>query len=194
MFLQEKASQRNPLLLDPAKSHLLIIDQQTGFAPAIPGLETIAARSAILLQAAKILDIPVAVTEQYPKALGPTVPALKSHLTEDMPVLEKLCFSAMDDLEFTEVVREERRSQFILCGVETHVCILQTAFDLMENLGAQLIVVGDAVGSRKESDKSAALARLAQAGAQIATVEMVVFEWLRKAGTPEFKALQALVK
>ncbi len=194
MFLREKESERCPQLLHPSRSLLLVIDVQERFASAMAAFPQVAERTSILVRAAARLQVPILVTEQYPKALGKTVPAVQSVLPAGTPVVEKMVFSAFDAEEAADRLRESRRNQFILCGVEAHVCVLQTALDLLENMGAQVCVVKDAVASRSNSDRDAAFDRLVQSGAHLVTTEMVVFEWLRKAGTPEFKELQALVK
>lgn len=198
MFLKEKQSQRSSHLLDAARSQLVIVDVQERFGGAIADLPQVAARTSLLAKAATLLKVPVTVSEQYPKALGPTLAEVASALPAGTPVFEKLSFSAFEAPECAarlgEGLRAERRHQIVLCGVEAHVCVLQTAGDLMANLEAQVFVVKDAVASRRERDRDAAFDRLVQMGAQLVTSEMVIFEWLQKAGTPEFKQLQALVK
>jgi nicotinamidase-related amidase len=194
MFLKEKESQRSPQLLNARQSHLLVIDVQEKFASAIVRLPEIAARVAILAKAAKMLEIPILASEQNPKALGPTLPLISEVLGPSQIYHGKMAFSLFDIDACAEQLRESRRRQIVVCGIETHVCVLQTVADLLENLGAQVCVVKDAVASRRDSDRDAAFERLAQMGAQLVTTEMVVFEWLRQAGSPEFKALQALLK
>lgn len=194
MFLKEKSASRHQHLLDPERSLLVFIDVQERFASAIADLPGVAARTALLAKASARLGIPVLATEQYPKALGKTLPVLAEVLPPTTQVFEKMAFSAFDVPAFAEAVRESRCSQVLLCGVETHVCVLQTALDALANLDAQVCVVKDAVASRHSSDRDAGLERMAMAGVHLVTAEMVVFEWLRKAGTPEFKELQALVK
>lgn len=201
MFLGKDASpidRRSASLLDADRSILLVIDAQEKFRGAIPEMESLGARIAILAKAAARLGIPVLVTEQYPKALGSTLPEIKEALPAGTPVFEKLAFSAGDAPEWVEALQKatkaSKRDQFVLCGVESHVCVLQTALDLIQNLDGQVYVVEDAVGSRKAADKEAARRRLEGHDAQWVTSEMVFFEWLRKAGTAEFKELQGLIK
>ena len=194
MFLREKEDRRSAALLNAENSLLLIVDFQEKFMSAVSGMEETAKRVAILAKAAAHLKIPIIVSEQYPKGLGRTLPEILAVLLEGTPVFEKLSFSAMDVPEWAEAVRASRRNQIILCGVETHVCILQTALDLIQNSDGQVYVVEDAVSSRKVSDKDAALRRLEANGVQRVTSEMVACEWLRQAGTPYFKDIQALIK
>jgi nicotinamidase-related amidase len=197
LFPEKSASTRSPTLLDTARSVLLIMDAQEGFAKAIPDMEAIGARIAILAKAAARLGVPVVVTEQYPKALGTTMSPIAAALPQGTPILEKLCFSACDHPEWTSALRKHKdagRDQLILCGVEAHVCVLQTALDLLQDPDVAVHVPEDAVSSRKLSDKSAALRRMESHGIGIVTLEMIVFEWLRKAGTAEFKELQGLMK
>jgi nicotinamidase-related amidase len=194
MFLKEKESRRHPSLLDPDRSLLLVIDAQEKFRPGMPTMEEAIRRAAILGKTAGRLGVPLVVSEQYPKALGSTVAEIASTFPAGTPVVPKMAFSAFDEPAWAEAVRESKRNQFVICGVETHVCIQQTAMDLLHNLEGQVYLVEDAISSRKASDKEAGLRRLESHGAQRVTVEMVLFEWLRKAGTPEFKEIQALVK
>ncbi len=194
MFLKEKEDRRNTSLLDAGRSLLLIIDAQEKFLPVTSGMGPAAKRMAILCKAAGRLGIPVIFSEQYPKALGSTLPEISSSLPPGSAVFSKLSFSAFDLPEWAEAVRASRRNQFVICGVETHVCVLQTALDLMQNLDGQVYIVEDAVASRKTVDMETALRRLETHGAQRVTSEMVIFEWLRKAGTLDFKEIQGWMK
>ena len=194
MFLREKENQRSAALLNAEKSLLLIIDTQEKFTGAVSGLEDVAKRISILARAASHLKIPVIVSEQYPKGLGHTLPEILAHLPHGTPVFEKLPFSALDVPQWAEAVRASKRDQIILCGVETHVCILQTALDLIQNLEARIYVVEDAVSSRKLADRDSALRRMETHGVQRITTEMAVCEWLRQAGTSDFRTLQPMIK
>ncbi len=194
MFLKEKEDRRSASLLDAGKSLLLVIDAQEKFHSAIHDLEQVGWQIAVLAKAAARLGIPAIASEQYPKALGSTLVEIQSALPSGTVVFSKTAFSAFDLNEWAEAVRTSKKTQFILCGVEAHVCVLQTALDLVQNLEGQVYVVEDAISSRKTSDKQAALRRLESNGAQIVTAEMVIFEWLRQAGTAEFKEIQGLIK
>jgi nicotinamidase-related amidase len=194
MFLREKEDRRSSSLLDASKSILLIIDAQEQFRGAVERMDEVGKRIALLSKAAARLGIPVVVSEQYPKALGPTLSGIASELPPETPVFSKLSFSAFDLPEWAEALRASKRTQYILCGVEAHVCVTQTALDLVQNMEGQVYVVEDAVSSRKNLDKETGLKRLETHGVERITTEMAFFEWLRKAGTPEFKELQALIK
>ena len=153
--------------------------------------ETVAAVDK-LVRAARILQLPTLVTLQYVKGLGPLCAEL-ADATAGLPVLEKLTFSCCGSEEFVRTVRGLNRQRIILCGAETHVCVQQTAIDLM-NAGFYVNVTADAVCSRRETDYAIAIARLRDCGAVITTVESAVFELLRAAGTPQFKACLPLFK
>ena len=201
MFLNEsheRPSTRSPSLLDASRSLLVVIDAQEKFRGAVENMDAVGARIALLAKAAARLGVPALVTEQYPKALGKTLEDITASLPENTPVFEKMCFSCSDAPEWAaalqQTTRTAKRDQLVLCGVETHVCVLQTALDLAQNTDSAVYVVEDAVSSRRNTDKQAALRRMESHGIQIVTTEMVVFEWLRKAGTAEFKELQAYIK
>lgn len=194
MFPEKPASTRNPSLLDAARSLLVVIDVQENFRKAVDGFDALAGRIALLTRAAARIGVPALVTEQYPKGLGPTAPAILESLPEGSPVIEKLAFSACDVPEWTAAARASGRNQYVLCGVETHVCVLQTALDLVQQPGASVYVVEDAVASRSDADRTAALRRMETHGVQIVTREMVVLEWLRRAGTPEFREMLGWIK
>jgi len=138
------------------------------------------------------LAVPVIVTEQYPKGLGSTCQAIAEELAEDVVSIEKVDFNAFSDDSLRAALPPGRRSALI-CGIETHICLAQTALGAIRG-GFKTIVPSDATGARFESDHLAGLTRLEQAGATLSTVEMVVFEMLRRAGTEEFKDLQPLLK
>jgi nicotinamidase-related amidase len=184
------------MLLDAARSHLLVVDVQQRLLPAILDGERLLPRIAILLRAAERLSVPVTVTEQYPKGLGPTVEVLLEALPPAAVVLPKITFSSAFDHaigERVEALRSQGRTQLVICGTEAHVCVLQSALGFRA-LGLEVAVVADAVSSRAAESVSAACARLLHAGCHWVTTEMVVFEWLRQAGTDDFRALSALIK
>lgn len=180
------------MLIKPEDSCLIVIDMQERLVPAMQAPARTIKNAGVLIQAAKRLDIPTLLTEQYSKGLGPTVPELKA-VSGNAPVLEKLHFSCMKDEGFARAFRGLNRRQAVIAGMEAHICVLQTAVNLLEE-GYQIFVVTDATSSRTAESEKACLDRLGAAGAGIVTTEMVVFEWLCQAGTPEFKELLPLVK
>jgi nicotinamidase-related amidase len=169
------------------------VDLQEKFRPVIAGMEDVIRRAEALVRGAVRLGIPVLATEQYPKALGPTAPELKQWLPADQEYLPKLCFSSLGCEPLAKALKDCERRQVVMTGIETHVCVMQTGLELLA-AGYAVYVVADAVSSRTGQDRDAALRRLERHGAELVTTEMVVFEWLRAAGTPEFKELQALIK
>jgi nicotinamidase-related amidase len=182
-----------PVLLDASKSSLLIVDVQDRLLPAMADGNSVVARTKILLAASKELDLPVTVSEQYPKGLGHTVSELASN---DAKVFEKLAFSCWRDEALRvhlTALHEGGRPQVIISGIEAHVCVLQTAVDLAQ-AGFAAYVVTDAVASRKMASVDLALKRMADVGVQVINTEMAVFELLGKAGSPAFKALSGLIR
>lgn len=146
----------------------------------------------ILLAGLKELDIPVLVTEQYRKGLGETVEFVRENLVEYDP-LEKMTFSCCDDALFETELAQQGKKNVIICGIEAHVCVLQTSIDLIEK-GYQPIVIEDCISSRKPNDKNIALQRMRQEGVIISTCESILFELTRISGTDTFKAISRLVK
>lgn len=172
-------------LLSRERAALVVVDVQEAFRPYASFLP-VAAQCAKLVQGARILEVPRVVSEQYPKGLGHTAPELG---LAGEPVVEKTVFSAAR----AEGFDLEGRRQAVVCGIETHVCVSQTVHDLLEE-GVEVHVPADAVGSRHAVDYERGLERLERAGAVVTTVEAVLFELLERAGTPEFKAVQGLIK
>jgi nicotinamidase-related amidase len=171
-------------LLSRERAALVLIDVQQGFC-SYETFDSVAAACGKLLSAARILELPRIVSEQYPKGLGPTVAAVG--LEQEQP-LEKTVFSAVRAEGFSL----QGRDQAIVCGIEAHVCVSQTALDLLDR-GVQVHIPADAVGSRHRIDYERGLERLERAGAIVSTVEAALFELLERAGTPEFKAIQKLI-
>ena len=185
------------MLLQRERCCLLVVDMQERLLPAMAGAEPLLHCAGILIRAAKRLDLPVLVSEQYPKGLGPTDPGLRALLGNEIEPQPKTHFSCADDpnirTRLQSLAREQGRDQAVLLGIEAHVCVLQTALGL-SRLGLAPFVVGDAVASRRAESRQMALDRMARDGVEIVTTEMVLFEWLGKAGTPEFKELSALIR
>jgi nicotinamidase-related amidase len=174
--------------LDADRTTLVVIDVQEGFRRAIPDFDRVAKAAATLIEGASIIGIPVVVTEQYPKGLGETVPEVAEHLPEGTDTLEKVVFSATE----AEGFDLEGRDQALVCGIETHVCVNQTALDLLTD-GVDVQVAEDAVGSRTDENKRVGLQKMERAGAEVTSVETALFELLGRAGTDEFKRVQRLI-
>jgi nicotinamidase-related amidase len=169
---------------------LLVIDVQDKLLAKIPGADGLVRNIAFLIDGAKLLDVPVTATEQYPKGLGPTVAELARRLP---PRPEKVVFSSCAVPSVVESFRQAARPKILLAGMETHVCVLQTALDLLAK-DFRVYVPVDAVASRYAVDHEQALHRLDRAGAIITTSETAVFEWLGGADHPRFKQVSALVQ
>ncbi len=165
-----------------------MIDVQEAFRKAVGDFDEVARKSAILIQGARALGIPVVVTEQYPRGLGDTVPEVLEHL-DGVERLPKSDFSAAraDGFDLNG------RGQALVCGIEAHVCVSQTVLDLLGS-GVDVHVATDAVASRTPENRATGLHRMEAAGATLSSVEMALFELVGTAGTPEFKTVQGLVK
>ncbi|HLL91603.1 MAG TPA: isochorismatase family protein [Solirubrobacteraceae bacterium] len=182
-------------LLQRDRAALVVVDVQEGFRP-YASFAGVASACAKLVEAARILALPALVSEQYPKGLGHTAPevGLRDEIT-----IEKSVFSAARAEGFdrwladVRSVGPEGSRQAIVCGIEAHVCVSQTVHDLLAG-GIEVHVPADAVGSRHDIDYECGLERMVRAGAVVTTVESALFELLERAGTPEFKAVQALIK
>ncbi|HAT7921155.1 TPA: isochorismatase family protein [Legionella pneumophila] len=175
------------MLLNRADSLLVLIDVQEKLTPAILNLDLFLARCEWLLKLARKLDVPVLASEQYPKGLGRTVSPLSSYINQE-ECIEKIHFSCMQEPQYINLLKGYNKNQLILIGIEAHVCVLQTAIE-MKGYGFDVFVVVDGVSSRSECDLKYGLKRMKQNGIHLITAEMVLFEWLKQAGTPEFKAI-----
>jgi nicotinamidase-related amidase len=201
------------MLLDPEDSQLLLVDYQTRLMPAVHEGAAVLQNAARLAQMAKMLDVPVWGTEENPQGLGPLVPDVRNHCRK---VLAKMHFSAVAEglvdllrppvrpqggnarslpkhLQKKQPDPEEGRSSIVIAGCETHVCLLQTALDLLDE-EFDVWVVTDACGSRTERNRDAAFDRLAGAGCELVTTEMVAFEWIRSSEHEAFKDVLRLIK
>ncbi|ODS01030.1 hypothetical protein AUC71_03295 [Methyloceanibacter marginalis] len=183
------------MLLSRDKSQVLIVDVQDKLLSAISGKDRVVDRCVRLVMAARKLGIPITVSEQYPQGLGPTHDSIRDAFANDGFIADKTEFSCMRNAMLKDRLHELRRqgrSQVVIGGIEAHVCVLQTAIDL-ESQGSSF-VVADAVGSRAKASRKLGLARLQKSSVDVVDSEMVLFEWMERAGTPEFKQLQALIK
>lgn len=184
----------NRYLLRAEDCMLLVIDIQDRLYQAMEKgfRETFLKNSLILLEAAKVLDMPVVVSEQYPGGLGPTLDEVKGRI-EGVPRFEKMSFSCCRDRALKDRIDAPARKTVIVCGIETHVCVFQTVMDLLM-AGYRVVVADDAVCSRRAHDRSTALFEMGRAGARIYSTEMIAFMLLERAGTPRFKQLSPLFK
>ena len=180
------------MVIEAHRSLLLAIDLQERLTPAMSDLAPVLSNGRILLQAARETEVPVLATEQYPKGLGRTVEPV-GELIEPADILEKVEFSAAANPAIKKRIGAIGRPDIVVFGIEAHVCVLQTVLDLRAN-GYRVAVVSDACTSRQPASAEAAYARAARSGADVVTTEMVCFEWLRRAGTPAFKAVSRLIK
>ena len=182
-------------LCSTESSQLVIIDIQDRLASAMPKkiIERVISNTNILLESAQLLDVAVIRSEQYPKGLGDTRQEIQEQLNDKTVCIEKTCFACTGSADFTNSLSKQRRPQIILAGIETHVCVLQTAIELAED-GFQVYVVEDAVCSRNKHNHKNAVMRMRDAGVVITNTESVVFEWLRDASHEHFKAIAKLVK
>ncbi len=178
--------------LDRGKSALLIIDVQERIIGVMRKGKSLQENILKLVKGAKVLNVPIYFTEQYPKGLGPTIPELKDELNE-LEAVQKMSFSCFGAGELFKVLRDKGVKQVVVCGIESHVCVQQTVLDLLAN-DFQINVAADAVSSRRKVDYDIALARMRSHGAEVTTTESILFELLKVCGTDEFKAVSKLVK
>ncbi|MFN7097812.1 MAG: hydrolase, partial [Gammaproteobacteria bacterium] len=181
---------RIAMLIDAKESCLVLVDVQEKLTPLIHESEKLIQHCQWLLKAATMLNIPTIAAEQYPKGLGHTVPALKQALPPETSIIEKTSFSCASDENWSRQFKKLACEQAIIMGIETHVCVLQTAIELLAE-GLEVFVVADAVSSRHPDDHRLALERMNGEGVVIVTREMVVFEWLQgTVGTDLFRQAQ----
>lgn len=180
-------------MLDRNHTILLVVDVQERMLPAIANHDDVLNQVTKLAKGFHVLGLPMLVTEQYSKGLGPTVEPVREAMQEWYRPIEKISFSACGDLHFMNQLEAAGKQNVILCGVETHVCVYQTAMDLRE-LGYNVEVAADAVGSRAEINYRIALEKMARIGIGLTSVEMILFEIMLRADIPEFKPVQSIVK
>lgn len=177
--------------LNAGTTALLVIDIQERLMPVINNKEEVFSNANKLIKGCQILGVPIIVTEQYPKGLGHTCAEIE--LPEDLEVFEKICFSCMGSDVVTARLKVMGVQSLILCGAETHICVLKTALDAVKD-GFDVHVVADAVSSRTPANKELGLKRMSQSGVWMASTEMVLFQLMEKAGTDQFKAISRLIK
>ena len=179
-------------MLAPENSLLLIVDVQGRLATLMHERELYLANLKIIIQAAKVMDIPILWTEQIPKKLGATLPEITEHLSKLKPII-KTCFSCFGNDELVQALAASGRNQILLTGIETHVCIYQSALDLIR-LQKEVHVVCDAVSSRISDNKQLGLAKMKDAGAHLTSTETCLFELMKTAEHPKFKQVVSLFK
>lgn len=181
---------RSPELMSADDTGLLVVDVQEKLIGLVAGQQRVVWNIRRLLDGAKILGVAVAATEQYPQGLGKTVPELAQRL-EAIP--DKTCFSCGACPEIFQRWDERGITRVLVAGIEAHVCVQQTVFDLMAS-GRRVYVAVDAIGSRYDIDYQIALRRMESGGATLTTTEAALFEWCQRSGTPQFKEISRLVK
>ena len=174
------------MLIDRQRSSLLLIDMQERLLPAMDDADRLLDNVVWMVKIAQRLSVPVLVSEQYPKGLGPTVQTLRD-LIPAGSIMPKMHFSCVADGCLKPLLDPER-PQVIVCGIESHICVMQTSLDLQAS-GRQVFVVADCVASRDPSNRGLALERLRQQGVIVVSREMVAFEWLGAAGSEEFREI-----
>jgi nicotinamidase-related amidase len=188
----DNQQRRLPVRLTLERTALVVIDLQERFRDLIHGMDRVLERSERLIGFCRQLGVPVLVTEQYPRGLGVTVSEIRE-ACRPFTAFEKTAFSCAGSAEFLAALRASKRDQVVLCGIETHVCVYQTACDLLRE-GFQVALAADATSSCRPADRELGLQRLRDVGADVMGSQMIMFEMLREAGTPEFKRVSALLK
>ena len=187
-------SNRHPFLLDRDRSVLVVVDMQESFLNVIHGRDALIANVTLLCRAASVLQVAILATTKYTQRLGGIVPDIADLLQSlEIPSVDKMCFSCAGSEEFHRRLQESGCEQVVLCGVETHICVSQTAHDLL-HAGYQVHVAADAVSSRTVEKHKLGMERIRDAGIRPCAAEATVYEWLYEAGTPEFKAILPFIK
>ena len=184
---------RHDNVLDPDRAVIVVVDLQEAFRAPIFEFDKMVARTAIVVQAARLLNLPVLVTEQYPQKLGATVPEIKSALPEGVAIVDKTAFSCCGASVFVEQLERLRRKQVVLCGIETHVCMSQTAHDLLAR-GYQVHVLEDCTSSRTRENREIGVAKMRRSGALPSSSEMALFELMVDSKHEQFRAISRMVK
>ena len=179
-------------MLQAEDSLVLVIDIQDRLVSALEN-DTIVSKAKTVVSASNILDIPVLVTEQYPKGLGNTVSELKNVLSENAEIIEKTYFNALLEEGFLEKIKSYNKKQILIMGIETHICVYQTASALVE-AGFEVYAIKDACASRNKYEFEQGIEAMKSNGVKISCVEIALFEWLKGAKHPKFKEVQSLVK
>ena len=191
MSLTAKMQHKN--ILELTRSALAIIDVQEAFRTSINNFTAIAERIAVMVQGAKLLGLPILLTEQYPKGLGHTASEIMAVLPDSVRVIEKTTFSSCGVQPFQSALEQAGTKHVMVCGIEAHICVNQTVHDLLA-AGFTVHLLTDCVSSRKLPDRKAATRKMQMSGAIFSTVEMALFELIRDAQHEQFRAIQKLIK
>lgn len=183
----------HPKILDKDKTALVVIDMQEAFRASISDFPQIASRISTAIRGFQILNLPVIITEQYPKGLGRTAEEILFSLSPESEIIEKTAFSSCGAQAFLEKINQIGAKQILLCGIEAHVCVNQTAHDLL-NQNFQVHLLHDCVSSRFEHDKRAGLRKMKMSGVVPSSTEMALFELMRDSKHEQFKEIQNLIK
>lgn len=183
----------HPNLLDSSRAALVVIDIQEAFRSVVPDFALIASRASTAVRGFQLLEVPVIVTEQYPKGLGHTAEEIQLMLAENTEVYEKTAFSSCGAVQFEKKLKKYKVDQVVICGLETHVCVNQTAHDLLDR-GFQVHLMTDCVASRFTHDKEAGMAKMRESGVVQSSIEMALFELMRDSTHEKFKEVQALIR
>jgi nicotinamidase-related amidase len=172
---------------------LVVIDIQEAFRNVVQDFEKIAQRTALAIEGFQLLNVPILITEQYPKGLGHTAKEILEKLPNDFQVIEKSTFSSFDEPNFVKELEKTKAKQVVVCGLETHVCVNQTVHDLLAN-GFQVQLLTDCISSRFSQDRKIGLKKMTENGAIQSCLEMALFELLVDSKHPKFKEIQNLIK
>ena len=183
----------HPNILQADRLAVIVVDIQEAFRSAIPDFALVASRVSMAVRGFRILDVPIIVTEQYPQGLGHTAEEIRLVLPDDFEAVEKNTFSSCGADAFIPQLKKRKVKQVILCGLETHICVSQTAHDLLDR-GFQVHVLIDCVCSRFEHDKQAGLAKMAASGVVASSMEMAFFEIMGDSKHEQFKEIQNLIR
>ncbi len=183
----------HPKILDKEKTALVVVDLQEAFRSPINDFAQIVSRASIAVRGFQVLDLPIVITEQYPEGLGRTAEEILFSMPSEFEFIEKSAFSACGAGAFLANLKAANVEQILICGLETHICVNQTAHDLLDE-GFEVHVLTDCVGSRFTVDKETALRKMQMSGVVSSTVEMALFELMRDARHEQFKAIQNLIK
>jgi hypothetical protein len=184
---------RHPALLTAGDVGLIVVDLQEGFRGAIDHFDDVTRNCRILVEGFGILDAPVIVSEQYPKGLGHTVPEVADALPEGTPVVDKLRFSVVGVEALDAAIAASARHRWVVCGIESHVCVNQSVHDLIAH-GYEVVIAADAIGARTPVNRQIGVDKCARAGAVVSSTETILFEMLEQAGSDQFKAISKLVR